>query len=358
MKKILLTTIHPAPYIDMWIKTLSDKFEVDILYKYSFTGEKEWKNYVPKEINLYSDYSFFQKIKLLKKYDLVILCSWGLKENIFLSLALIPFKTKVSFFLDHPIIGQSKTSLIAKFIKMAIMKSADYIFPASESCLNYLNLNYSVQKSKMNVFTYALAYRDKKKCIAINKVREERIKDGDSIRIFIANRFEERKGYKILLEAFKELNRINLLNNFEIVVAGSGNEFLYYKHQFDQLKSNIKFLGWIENEVYNEEMEKCDVYIHASIFEPFGIPPLDALQCGKNIIVSDGVKSCDYLNNNNLNGVHLYPANNTLMLVEEMTCIVKNKLDLYKNASSIIENVNKQYSIDVNVNTINNIWSK
>ena len=33
MKSILLTTNHPAPYIDEWVKILRKEYEVDVVYR-------------------------------------------------------------------------------------------------------------------------------------------------------------------------------------------------------------------------------------------------------------------------------------------------------------------------------------
>lgn len=354
MNKILITTIHPAPYIDSWVEELSKEYEVSTLYKYKSTGEKEWKNYVSNQIHLYSDYSFFGKIKLFRKFDFIILCSWGLMENIFISLALIPYNTKVSFFLDHPIIGKSKTNFFAKLVKKLIIKSADCIFPASDSCMNYLNLNYGIDITKMHVFPYAHSYKELEECISINKGREKKIKNEEPVRLFIANRFEERKGYKIVLDAFNILNDQGFLKKFEIIIAGSGEEFHFYKNKFSQLNANIKLLGWIENDKYEAEMEQCDVYLHASIFEPFGIPPLDAMQRGKTVIVSDGVKSCDYLLSEINKGIRIYKSNDSVQLSTELKSILMNKKNLYINSLAIISMVNLKYSSDTNLKAVRN----
>ena len=34
-------------------------------------------------------------------------------------------------------------------------------------------------------------------------------------------------------------------------------------------------------------MEKCTVFVHPSLYEGFGIPPLEALSCGARVMVSD-----------------------------------------------------------------------
>ena len=46
--------------------------------------------------------------------------------------------------------------------------------------------------------------------------------------------------------------------------------------KFNNLQSNIKLLGWIEfDDEYNQNNplnDNCDIYLHSSYFEPYGIP--------------------------------------------------------------------------------------
>lgn len=149
----------------------------------------------------------------------------------------------------------------------------------------------------------------------MNSLRIRKLRNKEKINIFIANNFVERKGYSILMEAFTLLKQNNLIDKFNIVIAGTGVLFEKYSKEFMNLSSNIILLGWIEQEEYLFNMNNCDVYIHASLFEPFGIPPLDAMARGKLLIVSDGVKSTDRIIEDSINGyvysLHLNQRNYT-----------------------------------------------
>lgn len=349
--KIILTTNHPAPYIDLWIDALENNYDIDIFYAKKSEKEKGWKKYKYSKGNLYADFSFFKKLNIFRKNDLVILGGWGLKENVLLCIALMPFKTKVAFFCDHPIPESSKTSLLMRTAKRMIMKSADYIFPASESCKNYLHHTYKVSQSRMYVFPYAHSLPHSN-INDINRGRSEQLIMDDRIGLFIANRFVKRKGYDVVIKAFKRLHENHLLQHFKIRIAGNGEDFAYYKNIFNELSDEIDLLGWIENDEYEEELDRCDVFLHASIFEPFGIPPLDAMQRGKQVIVSDGVKSTDYMIDQENRGIHIYPANDECALADQLKRIINNKTDLYKKNDEIITLVDQEYSIEKNINAI------
>ncbi len=355
MRKILVTAIHPAPYIDLWLEALNVYYSVDALYLHDVTPEKGWKNYQNDNVKLYAQYSFLSKLKLMTEYDLVILSGWNTMEHIFLSISLLFFETKVAFFCDHPIVGQTKSSHFYNAIKRLIFGSADFILPASMSCKLYLEKTYGIKKKKMHVFPYAHS-TPQTDILKVNRQRQEQLRDGKKIKLLIANRFVERKGYKIVLNAFKILQKDNLLNQFDITVVGDGEQFVCYKDLFTRLYHGINFLGWVENEDYENYMDNCDVFLHASLFEPFGIPPLDAMQRGKTIIVSDGVKSVDFIAENcKTSGIYVYSSDNSSQLVEILKTIVKDRDRLYDNSEKIITVANENYSAHINIEAVQKI---
>ena len=92
------------------------------------------------------------------------------------------------------------------------------------------------------------------------------------------------------------------MSKYRIRIAGNGELYDEIKNRLDKLNEDIILLGWIEDEQYLYEMDHCDIFIHASVFEPFGIPPLDAMCRGKLLIASDGVESVNTIIENGVNG--------------------------------------------------------
>ncbi len=50
---------------------------------------------------------------------------------------------------------------------------------------------------------------------------------------------------------------------------------------------NILYTGYLPDEDVKALMECCTAFIHPAFYEGFGIPPMEALSCGANIIVSN-----------------------------------------------------------------------
>jgi len=80
---------------------------------------------------------------------------------------------------------------------------------------------------------------------------------------------QTRKEYKLLIAGFKGWN------NSEIVSL------------FDEMKDDVKYLGFVDNETLAHLYKNAACFIYPSLYEGFGLPPLEAMACGCPVIVSD-----------------------------------------------------------------------
>ena len=56
----------------------------------------------------------------------------------------------------------------------------------------------------------------------------------------------------------------------------------------DTLKNgNIFFTGYISDSQVKALMKGCRAFIHPAVYEGFGIPPLEAMSCGAQVIASN-----------------------------------------------------------------------
>ena len=349
--KLLFTTVHPAPYFDRLFSFFSQKdVDVEAWYEFSKVEEKNWKTYHPKSVHLYKEKSFLSKALHFSKFDFVIL-HWGNKENILIALILKIKGKKFAYYLDHPDPSSSKTKGAFYIFKRAIMKMATYMFPACYSCADYLKEIYKISDEKIRVWPYSHSEAPK----TINVVNDERIKaihNGAKVKLLIASRFIERKGYSIVFQAFKLLASQGVLSEYDINVVGNGELYEEYKSKFSKLTPFIHFFGWIENDDYERMLNETDVYLHPSLFEPFGIPPLDAMERKKFVVSTDAVKSMDIFAN--VTGVKIYPAYDSMALAKILKYIIKNKDEIYSWTENNPRFVQQKYSMNVNYNVLCN----
>ena len=347
-KNISMITVHPAPYMDVIFNQLSLKYNLNIYYNHSKSKDKSWKNqnYTKgKSVETFKD-SLVSLNKILKS-DFIIIGGWSYKFNIILIFILIIFRKKFAVTSDVPEVDRINN--IKKFIKSNVFKMIPYFFLTGLSCKEHYIKYYNIDEKKIKIFPYGILFPNEQEIININENRKNEILNKNSkIKILIANRFIKRKGYEIVIESFKKLKQLNLLNQFEITIIGNGQLYEQYKTIFNKISKDIKLLGWVEIDEYEQLLNNCDIYIHTSIFEPYGIPVVDAMIRGKLVIASNGVMSAIDFIKNGYNGF-IYNANNSNELNKILINLLKEKSNIYKIGKNAL---NSNYSIFKNYNKV------
>ena len=76
--------------------------------------------------------------------------------------------------------------------------------------------------------------------------------------------------------------------NEKFVIAGSINEKIFAEGIGFRCPDNMKLIGYVSDEEGKTLMRDCKVFLFPSIYEGFGMPPLEAMSAGaKHIVVSD-----------------------------------------------------------------------
>lgn len=92
-----------------------------------------------------------------------------------------------------------------------------------------------------------------------------------------------------VIKAFEHLKSENKYNG-DLVLAGmpgSGFEIVNEYVKKSTYKKNIFITGFVTDEELVALYSKCDVFCFVSLYEGFGIPPLEALACGAKVVVSN-----------------------------------------------------------------------
>lgn len=78
------------------------------------------------------------------------------------------------------------------------------------------------------------------------------------------------------------------INPEEIFVFAGATNPRYFSEKIDSLEQpNIKYLGYISDGHAKALMENCKALLYPSFYEGFGIPPMEALSIGTQVILSD-----------------------------------------------------------------------
>ena len=335
-KKILFTTSHPAPYWDIIYNDISKNADITVYYNRIKDKDKAWKNQNNVKGKVESEISLKEKINDIKNIDFAVLGGWNNKNNLLFMFLLILFRKPFAFFSDVP--DENNITLFKKIFKKIFFMFVPFLYLTGKTGKEHYQKHYGINDSKIKIFPYGINLPDEKliKEKIDRRINEMKNVKDSKLKIFIANRFLERKGYKTVYKAFKLLNEKGLLNKFDIVIAGKGEFFDEYEKKFNSLQSSIKLLGWIEFDEYNNNLDNCDIYLHSSYFEPYGIPIVDAMLNGKIVIASDGVMSALDNIKNEENGF-IYSKYDEKKLVSILEKLINGQIDISNIMNNSLE---------------------
>lgn len=100
---------------------------------------------------------------------------------------------------------------------------------------------------------------------------------------------EPRKNLPTLLRAYDELLRATPHRPKLILCGGNGwkNDEVYRLVDELKLTEMVRFLGYVGDEDLPALYSAADCFLYPSVYEGFGLPPLEAMACGTPVITSD-----------------------------------------------------------------------
>lgn len=102
--------------------------------------------------------------------------------------------------------------------------------------------------------------------------------------------FSPRKNIVGLIESFSQLLKKLKRTNIKLVIAGSkGKSYSIYKKRAEDLgiEDNVIFPGFIPIEHMPALYNAAKIFAYPSLYEGFGLPPIEAMACGIPIIASN-----------------------------------------------------------------------
>lgn len=97
------------------------------------------------------------------------------------------------------------------------------------------------------------------------------------------------KNSMAVIRAFEELKKSKRYNG-QLILAGmpgSGYEVIKDYVEKSVYKCQIILTGFVSDEELIALYSECDTFVFVSLYEGFGIPPLEALSCGAKVVVSN-----------------------------------------------------------------------
>lgn len=175
------------------------------------------------------------------------------------------------------------TSPLGKFIrriyyKRAIVRS-NGLFTVSEFSKSRILYHFPTNK-EINIVYNGLSR-------SIRNYRRDDDSEKKDYFIFVGN-IKRHKGLHILVEAYGKARMCGLKS--KLIIVGSNDNLRTADSQLAQTikdMDGIEFTGWVDNAELNRLISEAKALVQPSSYEGFGIPPLEALCLGTDIIISD-----------------------------------------------------------------------
>jgi glycosyltransferase involved in cell wall biosynthesis len=107
--------------------------------------------------------------------------------------------------------------------------------------------------------------------------------------ILFVGTIEPRKNLLRLVEAFEQVLKTTALSSHLVIAGGQGwlmDDFSSLIKQ-KKLEDRIRLTGYLQDEDLRALYSSCSVFVYPSLYEGFGLPPLEAMACGAPVITSN-----------------------------------------------------------------------
>jgi len=183
------------------------------------------------------------------------------------------------------LMNKSRQNYKKRILRISI-ENADTIVADSLSTKRDIVEYYGTNEEKIRVVHLGVESRFR----PISNVEEYRLKNKlPSKMILNVGTLEPRKNVVSLIKAFEKLKQKGC-KDYKLVIAGEKGwlyKQIFKEVEHSDLKNEIMFLGVVKDEDLPMLYNCADIFVYPSLYEGFGLPPLEAMACGIPVITSN-----------------------------------------------------------------------
>ncbi len=169
------------------------------------------------------------------------------------------------------------------------LRRARIVLTLSEFCKEEIVRRYRVPPEKVMV-TYCAANSIFRPLLDATRLGEVRVRYGTGDRfILCVGNLEPRKNLRAMIEAYVKLRQADATRHKLVLVGRKG-------WLFDEIFAAARASGYADDLVFTDYVpdadlvalyNAADLFVYPSIYEGFGIPPLEAMACGTPVVCSN-----------------------------------------------------------------------
>jgi glycosyltransferase involved in cell wall biosynthesis len=186
--------------------------------------------------------------------------------------------------LEHPEWFKKSFALQYRFIASHLVKNCRHILTISKYTKEKIIEHYKIDEKKISVIYCGIDIIEEKNLTNTFSPKITSLEHDKPFLLFVGS-IEPRKNIKRLLQAWKITNQ-SIQNDYNLVIVGSeGKVFKEQNINFNE--SHIKIFGYVSDSELVYLYKKASALIYPSLYEGFGLPPLEAMKYGLPVISSN-----------------------------------------------------------------------
>jgi glycosyltransferase involved in cell wall biosynthesis len=183
--------------------------------------------------------------------------------------------------LDHPEWFERKFALWYSALLPRLIRKVRAIITVSHFSKERIMQLTGVESERVHVISNGVDRRFRPVDSKTVKGALRRLGLTDPYILFVGS-LEPRKNLKLLWETWPQGN----FDGATLAVAGATGQ-VFQKFQIDSVPKGVHLLGRVEDDLLPALYSGAAGFVYGSIYEGFGLPPLEALACGCPVAVSD-----------------------------------------------------------------------
>lgn len=186
----------------------------------------------------------------------------------------------------YPNTHNKKATIIEKLLLRRALRRAAHVCAVSENTRKDILQRFHYEAKQIDVIYCGAS--DEFKPIPAEKLKDFISKTNLPDKFFLAvGTIEPRKNYLNLIRAFKEVS--DKYPDYSLIIVGKEGwdyEEIHAAIKSNYLNKKIHLLGYLSNTSLVNLYSLAKAFVFPSFYEGFGIPPLEAMQCGCPVIAS------------------------------------------------------------------------
>ncbi len=134
---------------------------------------------------------------------------------------------------------------------------------------------------------------------------------------------EPRKNFAELIRAFNNIKKSKIGSGYKLVIVGRTgwkSEATYEERENSPYRDDILFIGRIPDQDLIQVYNWAELFVYPSLFEGFGLPPLEAMSCGLPVIAFDTSSIKEVVGDAGI----LMPSDNNTELQNQILLVLEN----------------------------------